>query len=89
MFFKELACLYCLVINVHFSWNALRSNTFAYHSFATALLYYHVLQTLSTTFLFFILLSSELCKPMRFANQLCYNSMEVYQSQHKIRQKIK
>ena len=32
MFFKELACLYCLVINVHFGWNVLLSNTLAFRS---------------------------------------------------------
>ena len=62
MFFKELACLYCLVINVHFSWNALRSNTFAYHSFATALSCYHVLLSLSTTFFNFFQLVFALSK---------------------------
>ena len=52
MFFKELACLYCLVINVHLL-------LFVH---ATALLYYHVLFYLSTTFFNFFQLVFALSK---------------------------
>ena len=70
---------------------------------AATLIEYHALQTLSTTFLFFLNLflllrnshisASTSChayhNSMCSASQLCYNSMRLSLSQHKIRQKIK
>ena len=54
MFFKELACLYCLVINVHLLCLSI--------SCFTAFTYYHVLFCLSTTFLIYFALSKKALK---------------------------